>query len=199
MLASVSLFDDTMASGAAIQGLLWDLLERHLYPDDERSVWVAGCMVVALEHHEAISLLIKRQLTGSAFALVRPLVDSVMRSLWINKVASDDQVKRARDDDKYVFPPMPQMCEAVRTAYGDDKFFQFTSAWDAMHSYTHSGARQIAGRYTGTDLKPSYTEGAKIQALNLTNNGVLFLATKFFESTGHQLEADAIKQLRGQP
>ena len=195
----MSLLDDNTACGAAIQELLWDLLERHRYSDDERSVWVAGCMNLALEHHKAISLLIQWQLTGSAFALVRPMVDTVMRALWINKVASDEEVKRARDDDKYVFPPMPQMIEAVRTAYGDDKFFQFTSAWDAMHSYTHSGARQIARRYTGTDLKPSYTEGAKVEALNLTNHGVLFLAEKFFESTGHQPEADEIKRLRGQP
>jgi hypothetical protein len=68
----VSLLDDITAHGAQIRDRLWDLLERHAYPDDTKSVWVAGSIAVALEHHEAISLLAQRQLTGSAFALVRP-------------------------------------------------------------------------------------------------------------------------------
>jgi len=68
-MRSVSLLDDITTRGAVIRERLWDLLERHAYPDDTRSVWVAGSIGVALEHHEAISLLINRQLTGPAFGL----------------------------------------------------------------------------------------------------------------------------------
>jgi hypothetical protein len=119
----VSLLDDVTARGAEIRDRLWDLLERHAYPDDERSTWVEGSLAVALEHHEAISLLIKRQLNGSAFALVRPMVDTVVRAHWINAVANDDQVEQARQDNKNVFPSMSQMSEAVGKAYGADELF----------------------------------------------------------------------------
>jgi hypothetical protein len=123
----VSLLDDLTARGAAIRKWLWDLLERHAYPDDARSVWVAGSIAVALEHHEAISLLVNRQLTGSAFALVRPMVETVVRAHWINEVAYDDQVEQARQD-KNVFPSMSEMSEAVGKAYGTDELFRrFTS------------------------------------------------------------------------
>ena len=47
----MSLLDDIRTRGAAIRERLWDLLERHAYPDDTRSTWVAGSMAVALEHH----------------------------------------------------------------------------------------------------------------------------------------------------
>jgi hypothetical protein len=191
----MSLLDDLTTRGAEIRKRLWDLLERHAYPDDERSVWVAGCIAVALEHHEAISLLINRQLTGSAFALVRPMVETVVRAHWINAVANDDQVAQARED-KNVFPSMSKMGEAVGKAYGDDELFQrFTSEWGAMCSYTHSGARQIALHFTGTEIKPSYKEGAKVQVLNLTNIALLFLARMFFMSTGHQTEASETRTM----
>jgi hypothetical protein len=185
----MSLLDDITTRGAEIRGRLLDLLERHAFPDDHRPVWVAGSLAQALEHHEAISLLIKRQLTGSAFALVRPMVDTVMRAHWINAVACDEQVEQARED-KNVFPPMKEMSEAVGQAYSADELFrQFTSEWEAMCSYTHSGARQIGRRFTGTEVKPSYKEEAIVQALDLTNYGVLFLAGMFFISTGQKPEA----------
>jgi hypothetical protein len=191
----VSLLDDITTRGAAIRDRLWDSLERHAYPDDTRSVWVAGSIGVALDHHEAISLLINRQLTGSAFALVRPMVDTVVRAHWINAVACDDQVEQARQD-KNVFPSMSKMSEAVGKAYGADELFQrFTSEWGAMCSYTHSGARQIGHAFTGTDIKPSYKEEAIVQVLNHSNMGLLFLAGMFFMSTGHQTEANETRTM----
>jgi Family of unknown function (DUF6988) len=195
LLSPMSLIDELIARGAVIRTRLWDLLERHAYPDDTRSVWVAGSLAVALEHHEAISLLIERQLTGSAFALVRPMVDTIVRAHWINAVARDDQVEQARQD-KNVFPFMSEMSEAVGKAYGADELFRrFTSEWGAMCSYTHSGARQIGYRFTGTDVKPSYNGEAKVQVLNLTNMALLFLARMFFMSTGHQPERDETRTM----
>jgi hypothetical protein len=184
------------ARGAQIRTRLWDLLERHAYSDDHRPVWVAGSIAQALEHHQAIALLIDGQLTGSAFALVRPLVETVVRAHWINAVASDEQVKRARDDDKYAFPSMKNMSAEVGRAYDADELFQgMTAEWDAMCSYTHSGARQIAYRFTGTNVKPSYKEEAKVQVLNHTNMALLFLARMFFMSAGHQPESDEVRTM----
>jgi hypothetical protein len=192
----VSLLGDITARGAQIRTRLWDFLERHAYPDDERHTWVEGSLAVAIEHHEAISLLIDRQLTGSAFALVRSMVDTVVRAHWINLVASDEQVGQARGDDKNAFPFMSKMSEAVDKVYGENEFFkQFTSAWDAMCSYTHSGSRQIALRFTGTNVQPRYPEGAKVEVLFHTNVALLFLAGMFFVSTGHQPEADEVRTM----
>ena len=196
LLSPMSLLDDITVRGTQIRERVWDLLERHAYPDDERHTWVEGSLSVALEHHEAISLLIKRQLNGSAFALVRPMVETVVRAHWINAVASDEQVAQARRDDKNAFPSMSKMSEAVDKVYGATELFrQFTSAWDAMCSYTHSGARQIALRFTGTELKPRYCEGAKVEVLHHTNVALLFLAGMFFVSTGHQPEAAETRTL----
>jgi hypothetical protein len=192
----MNLLDDLIARGAAIRTRLWDLLERHSYPDDERSTWVAGSLAVALEHHQAISLLITERLTGSAFALMRPMVETVVRAYWISGVARDDQVERARQDDKKAFPPLMEMSAAVGKAYEADELFErFMSAWDAMCSYTHSGARQIGRRFSGTEIKPSYKEGAKVQALNSTNMALLFLARMFFMSTGHLTEASEARTM----
>jgi hypothetical protein len=193
---AMSLIDDLTAHGAQIRERLWDLLERHRYPDDARSVWIEGSVAQTLEHHDAISLLVRRQLTGSAFALVRPLVETVVRALWIYKVASDEQVEQARHKDKGVFPSLRDMRQAVGQAYAEDEFFQqFTAGWGAMCDYTHSGARQIARRFTGTDVKPDYREGAIAEAVHTTNFGVLFLARLFFEGMNQQAEANEVRTL----
>lgn len=48
---------------------------------DAWSIVVAGMIHQGIEHHESISLLIRSKLTGSAFALVRSVVEILVRGL----------------------------------------------------------------------------------------------------------------------
>jgi hypothetical protein len=72
---------------------LRELQPNRAYPSDDKTAWLVGSVEIALEHHKAIWLLIERRLTGSAFALVRPLIDTVVRALWINALATEQQIE----------------------------------------------------------------------------------------------------------
>ena len=59
----------------------------------------------------------------------------------------------------------------------------------------HSGGLQLARRFTGDELKPSYREGEIAQALNLVNIALLLLLHMFFVRMGCQNEDEEAQTL----
>ncbi len=192
----MSQIEDFSNRGAEIRSRLCELLQRHDYPPDTKTAFLTGYVDIALEHHEAILLLIKSNLLGSAFALVRPLFDTMFRTLWINKAADQCQIEEA-SRDKDIFPAMSQMLVEIDQSYSTDNFFQsFKGAkWRAMCSYAHSGSLQIARRFTNGDVKPSYNDTEILEVLNATNTAVILLTRMFFVSMGCQREADETEKV----
>jgi len=188
----VSLLDDTNARGAEIRSRLRELFEQdEAYPGDLKSMWLVGSVDLALEQHEAIWRLQEQKLTGAAFALLRPLIDTVLRALWLNKrVTTEAQVKRAWRD-KNVFPTSAKMRAEIGESYRHDGTFKrLGRVWSALCSYTHSGGRQISRRFTDHDVKPSYSDIEIAQALNLATIALLLLSGTFFNSIGCPWEAE---------
>jgi Family of unknown function (DUF6988) len=196
----VSLLDDITARGAEVRERLRQLFHRHQYPQDTKTFLLRAYVDIAIEHHDAIWLLAKCNLNGSAFAMVRLVYDAMFRAFWINKVATDEQIERAIDD-KLGFPLKKILAEIKRDYFSDgppdeaelfDSFLQpiKEKGWDAMCSFTHSGALQLARRFTGDELKPNYSEGAIAEVLGLVTVALLLLLHTFFVSMNCQKEAE---------
>jgi hypothetical protein len=195
----MSLLDDITAQGAEVRARLRQLFHRHEYPQDTRTFLLRAYVDIALEHHDAIWLLAKCRLNGSAFAMVRLVYDAMFRAFWINKVASEQQIEQATRDE-LGFPLEKILVEIKRDYFSDrppeeaqlfDSFLQLIKeAWGPMCSYTHSGALQLARRFTGDELKPDYSEGAIAEALNLVTVALLLLLHTFFVSMKCQQEAE---------
>ncbi len=199
----MSLLDDISTRGAEIRTRLRQLLPDK-YPADTKTTMLLAYVDIALEHHEAIWLLAKSKLNGSAFAMVRPVFDSMFRALWINKVATEQQIERASRDELPF--PMSEIPDEIKKGYFSDrppeeaelfdKILQsLKEAWGAMCSYTHSGALQLARRFTGDELKPDYSEGAIVEALNLVTLALLLLMHMFFVSMRCQKEDEETQTL----
>ena len=194
----MSQINDLLNRGAQIRWRLRELLSRHEYPLDDngatKTTLLGAYVDITLEHDEAISVLIKAKLFGSAFALVRPLVETMARALWINAVATPTQIEKAGEDDKNVFPKMSQMLDDIELKYADGKLYQQFkgTSWRAMCSYTHSGVLPIGRRFTNGDVKHSYGEGEIVEVLNVTNTSVLLLIHEFLVAMGRKQEADEI-------
>jgi hypothetical protein len=128
--------------------------------------------------------------------MVRPVYDCWLRALWINEIASEQQIEQAARDELR-FPPMQKMQVDIKPAYFSvpasevDGFIQYLeSVWRILSSYTHSGGRQLARRFTGDQVKPSYTDREIAQALNLPTMALMLLMRVFFMSMGDQRDAD---------
>ena len=94
----MSLLDDITTRGDEIRTRLRGLLQRHDYPGNTKNFVLAAYVDIALEHHEAIWLLTKSKLNGSALALARPSWMPIFRSLWINK-AKAEQIEQVWRDE----------------------------------------------------------------------------------------------------
>jgi len=203
-LDDVTLLDDVTARGAQIRERLRQLFQSHKYPRDIKSLLLSAYVDIVLEHHEAIWLLAKSKLNGSAFAMVRLVFDAMFRALWINKVATEQQIEQATRDELGF--PIDKICEDIKQGYFSDrppeeaqlfdKILQvLKKAWGYMCSYTHSGARQLARRFTGDQVKPNYSEGAIVEALNLVTVALLLLLHVFFVSMQCQKEDEETKTM----
>ena len=205
----MSLLDDITARGAEVRERVHELLARHKYSGDIKARVFAGYVAIALEHHQAIWQLKDQNLRGAAMALVRTVVDAFLRALWINAYGTEQQCEQAWLD-KFQFPKMHEMLEQIKEAYfghvdaEEDpefaalvtKFFKsLKKAWSITSSYTHPGGRQIARRFTGDEVKPSYSDGGTAEALKLATMALLLLMRAFFMSMGKQTEADEVATL----
>lgn len=172
-------------------------LARHRYPDDLRSVVVMGTLTQIIEHHEAM-LLVRNAKIGSAFALVRSIVEGVYRGLWINFCATDAQIQDFERDDRLPVN-MTEMALAIDAKYHAQGFFEDLRArsWAALCSYTHTGMLQLGRRFSGATAKPAYTDEDVFQATTTATTFILLLAGKFLAVQKYDADSREVEALTG--
>ena len=206
----MSLLDDITAQGAGVRTRLRALLALHEYPIGTKTVMVIAYVDTALEHHEATWLLAKSGLHGSAFAFVRLVWDAMLRALWINKCACPKQIEQAigdelhwnmgqvRDDIKQAYFDYTREDDTELAALVDEYFERLKKVWNASCSYTHSGALQLARRFVFDEVKPNYSKGEIVEALNLATMALLFSLPPLLLSMGYVSEAEEALAVLGQ-
>lgn len=99
---------------------------------------------------------------GAAFALLRPIVDSYVKGMWMLACASDENIERTIAGES-VSPPLVNMMDAVDKLSGQQHFSQIRLALPALHSFTHGGFEQLVRRFDPNDQwNPSYTDEERI-------------------------------------
>jgi hypothetical protein len=210
----MNLLEDITIRGAEIRTRLRELLPRHKYRgEDTKNVVLAAYVDIALEHHKAIWLLSESGLNGSALALVRPILDAYFRALWVNKVASAEEIEQVWRDDPKLKLHISKMRAAIQKAYfqtcepSEDAevaeraargFQLLEDRWTTLSSYVHSGGLQLGRRFTADQVKPNYGEAEIVQVLDLTTRVLMMLLRVFFASMGHFQETEEIKTMRQQ-
>jgi hypothetical protein len=151
-------------------GEFFELKEFQLSSD--RDVLLIGHWSLLLDYHTGVVTLLRNQLYGAAFALVRPIVEAWVR-IHVVKMGSEETVLEIRNDTYKV--RFDRVGEEIDKAFGLEFFAKALkkSVRDALHSYTHSGSFQIARRF---DEKSRYTDGAILNAIEASTTA-FFMAT----------------------
>jgi hypothetical protein len=171
------------------------ILSSHKFSDDEWSTTVIGFIAQGIEHHAAILLLLRSELVGSGFALVRSVVEILVRGVWMTACATDAQVKKFREQDKLDLN-FGEMSDAIDKACGIDFFHDFkTKSWATLNSYTHTGILQLGRRFTGDNLEPSYKEGEQIEVLRTSTIAIVLLVRPFLMRHGQKEAAVEVDKL----
>lgn len=147
---------DTLTAGLAL-------------PADERALMVLGCIDVATEHQAAIALLYKTELYGSAFALLRVLMESVVRGMWLRRCATDSQVAKFKKGD--IGRKFGEFIADLEPTLGTTTLFSSLKnrAWTAMNGFTHTGFHQVSRRHSPGKVQPNYSEEDILNLLLTTN------------------------------
>jgi Family of unknown function (DUF6988) len=175
-----------------------NILARHRYPMDLRTLMVIGFIDQMIEHHEAMLLLMRGNKVGSTFTLARSVVEGMYRGLWINFCATDAQIEDFEREDELPVN-MSEMARAIDEKYRAEGFFEDfrQRCWASLCSYTHTGLLQLGRRFTGENLQPAYNDKEMQEAVTSVTTCILLLVGKFLAVQNHDAESREAEGLVG--
>jgi hypothetical protein len=123
---------------------------------------------MAIDHREAILLLVSAGARSSAYALLRSVYEACFRGLWTRYVASDAQLEQLRRGQLPSFESVVRALSKVpnplsKRVFGGSKRL----AWDAFCDYSHGGARQMRRFVSEDGIGPSHPDHELPGFLNL--------------------------------
>jgi hypothetical protein len=134
-----------------------------------RKYLIAGYWALMVDFHRSVLLLLKPDvnLCGGGFALARPMIEALLR-IHLVAMGTDEQVELIRTDKFRT--NFEGAAEQIDQLFALD-FFAKTfdkRVRDALHSYTHSGAMQVARRFDGNNISPSYKPEERFDVVRMT-------------------------------
>ena len=159
------------------------VVSKKQFPVGDRNVLLIAYWALIFDYHKGILALLQSELCGAAFALVRPVVEAVVRAHVAVK-GSEEDLKRIQSDEYTV--NFKQIGPRIDADFGlgqlMEKFLSDVTR-SALHSYTHSGLLQLGRRFDGDDIKPSYSGEEIVEVVRVTSSAVFMvtnLVTKHF-------------------
>jgi hypothetical protein len=114
-----------------------------------RTLTAAALCEIATEHHSSIGLLLNFKRFASAQALLRPCIESSVRTVWILRCATQDQVddvQLGRGKNKG-WAALEQLIGQIEGTHKAGGFIRkLLPATSLLNDLTHSGMFQVAGR-----------------------------------------------------
>jgi hypothetical protein len=167
------------------------------YDSATRTMLLVAFADQIFEHHQAVLYLIEQRLTGSAFALVRSLIEAFFKVQWAVACASDQQVEQIGTKKRFEFPGTEDMVKEIDQKLQTEGFFlDFKkNAWAAMNSYTHTGLLQLSRRFSGDRVQPRYDDTECIEVVRVSTTSIVLLGRFFSVVTGRAAEAEKAEEL----
>jgi hypothetical protein len=171
------------------------VVKRGQCPDEDRNILLIGYWALVFDHHKAILNNIQNGLFGSAFALVRPIVESLVRSHVAVKGSPEDLRRLQQDEYRTNLATIGPWIDAE---FGTDDLFEIflnEKARKALHSYTHGGVSQLARRFDGHNLKPTYDDGEIIEVIRVSTSAAWMVTNLVTRHFGFTAEATKAQEL----
>lgn len=130
---------------------------------------------LSFDYSKSILALMRSQYHGGAFALLRPLIEALVRS-HVVLMGSDDDVAQIKADTYRM--NFAKIGAEIDGRFGLDGFFDrlLNGSKGALHSFTHSGFSQLGRRFSGNDLQARYSDGEILEVIH-TSCSAIFMVT----------------------
>lgn len=159
---------------------------------DPRSRVALACFAVAQQHHAAILILLANTppLHATAFALLRPLMEALLRGEWISHCATDEQVKCFAMGGKKQLDMSSLVNALEEKGLNDLKVREvlYQNTWSVVSAYTHTYEHQVLHWLTGSDVSPDYSPEQVEWLISATSSALKLCAASIRRLS---IEADA--------
>jgi hypothetical protein len=139
---------------------------------------------MAMSHHESILVLLRDdRLTGSAFALFRPLVEAIFRGLFTGFLATEAQVQEIKVG-REPYPPFNEVAASLDKLFKAGGFFSQYGGqtWKTLCGYTHTGLEQLCRRVKpGGLIQANYEPTAINEVVNSSTAALVIATTSYLE------------------
>lgn len=175
---------------------VWNQISGTHFAANPRSTLVLAYVAIALEHHKAISALVRAGMKGSALALMRLQLETALRGMWVNLLASDIQVNCIGQHGDEPFPRFKPLVEQLDDAYGAQGWLKsFAEQWATLNGYTHSGLEQLGMRFQADgNLAPNYPDGVISDLLTLSGTVTIGTIVPLLRGFGFPEKAEALEK-----
>lgn len=170
------------------------VVQRGQFPDDDRNVLLMAYWALIFDFHKSILRDVRDQLYGSAFALVRPCIEALVRAHVAVK-GSDEDIKKLQNDTYHT--DFDKIGQWMDKEFATEKLFTnfIGGAKAALHSFTHVGLSQIGRRLDGHNLKPAYDDGEILEVVRSTTSVVWMVTNLVTIHLGFTKEANKAQDL----
>lgn len=154
-----------LEQSAAISSSLQKLLGDH-GELDRKSYLAMAYLNLALDHREALLLLVQASAFASATALQRSLLEAAITGVWIHSCATDDEVDRILRIERPP-PNFDKMAQKLRASHQLGEWFEiFRNHYKIFNDYTHGHNRQISRWLSSGSAGPRYDVSQMIETLH---------------------------------
>lgn len=178
-----------------IQRQIWDAIVGEFTVTDIRQPILLEYLAVALEHQEAITVLVRKGLRGSALSMVRHVFEILYHTGWVCTCAKPGDVEKILKD-KFESPPIGKMVAEIDAAIGGTFFSKFKQlSWGQQNQFTPTGHLQRIGRVSRGDLQSPYPDEGMMLQVNVTTKTLLLVAIFVLKEIARNPEAERLEQL----
>jgi hypothetical protein len=159
------------------------VVSKNQFPTGDRNVLLIAYWALMFDYHKGILSLLQSEFFGSAFALVRPVVEANVRAHVALKGSEEDLERIQNDEYTVAFKQIGAKIDAdFGLSHLMENFLNEVTR-NALHSYTHSGLQQLGRRFVGNDIKPNYEDDEIVEVIQVTTSAIFMvtnLVTKHF-------------------
>lgn len=156
---------------------------------DNRGRLAMAYLSLALEHREAILMLVVAKAYPSATALQRPLLEAFVAGVWILTAATDEHVEQMRQRKRPV-SKFDTMAKQLRGSSHPlrDWFEVFRGHYDILGDYTHGHHRQISRMMGPSGITSRYSLTQLIEVLRFSDLVGIMAALHREDLSGRPIE-----------
>jgi hypothetical protein len=130
--------------------------DKQKFISDSRNTIYLPLFFNSFQHCVAVLVLVEKDLHSSSDALLRPVIETYLRAIWVKYCAKDNVINKLQRD-KGEFPGLSKLLELVEKEapafQGTDFLTQkIKPLVSNMHDFTHGGIQSVAWQYSEESL-----------------------------------------------